>query len=206
MQRKAYQIMAGGAMNRMFLFAAALCLGLAGCSSPSVPPPLEGARIGGPFALTDQNGKTVRDTDFAGRYRIVYFGYTYCPDICPTDMAKIGQAMTLLDKDAPDVSAKVAPIFITVDPERDTPAVIKQFIGNFHPRITGLTGSLDAIGQVAKGHAVYFKREPASSDGGYLVGHTQIAYLMGPKGEPITSLPLEKDAKAIADELKHWVR
>ena len=78
---------------------------------------------------------------FAGKYRIVYFGYTYCPDVCPTDMARIGAAMKLLDKDAPAVSAKVVPIFITVDPVRDTPAVLKQFVANFHPRVVGLTGT-----------------------------------------------------------------
>ena len=129
-------------MYRLFpALALALALPLGGCggSATSSEPPLAGARIGGPFALTDQDGKTVRDTDFAGRYRIVYFGYTYCPDVCPTDMAKIGQAMHQLDKQAPRTAAKVVPIFITVDPERDTPAAIKQFVANFHPRIVGLT-------------------------------------------------------------------
>src|SRR3954462_13493976 len=124
--------MAGGAMYRMLPAVALFCaLPLAGCGGAKEEPPLAGARIGGPFALTDQDGKAVRDTDFAGKYRIVYFGYTYCPDVCPTDMAKIGQAMKILDKQAPGTAAKVVPIFITVDPERDTPAVLKQFVANF---------------------------------------------------------------------------
>ena len=201
--------MAGRAMNRMFLGIAAAAL-LAGCggadTSSNEAPPLAGARIGGPFALTDQHGKTVRDTDFAGRYRIVYFGYTYCPDICPTDMLKIGQAMRLLDKQTPRVSAKLVPIFITVDPARDTPEVLGKYVAAFHPRMIGLTGSPEAIGKVEQQYAVYAEKEPTAPGGGYLVGHTQIAYLMGPDGQPITSLPLEKDAAAIAEQLRHWVQ
>ena len=192
-------------MNRILQIVAALALlGTAACGGTSAEPPLAGARIGGPFALTNQDGKTVRDSDFAGKWRIVYFGYTFCPDICPTDMLKLGQAMQLLDKGDPQLSAKVAPIFISVDPERDTPAVVKQFVGQFHPRFTGLTGKLADIEQVAKGYAVAFRKEPAGDS--YLIGHTQIAYLMDAQGKPITSLPLEKDAQAIADELRRWVR
>lgn len=197
--------MAGRAMNRILqIVAAGALLVLAACGAPAEEPPLAGARIGGPFTLTDQNGKAVSDTDFAGKWRIVYFGYTYCPDICPTDMLKLGQAMKLLEKSDPADAAKVAPIFISVDPERDTPAAIKQFVGQFHPRFTGLTGSPDAIAKVAKEYAVAFRKEPSGTS--YLIGHTQVAYLMDGEGKPITSLPLEKDAQAIADEVKHWVR
>ena len=195
-------------MTRSLIPLALLCLApLAGCGAGTPEqPPLEGARIGGPFALTDQNGRTVRDTDFAGRYRIVYFGYTYCPDVCPTDMQKIGQAMKILDKDAPRVSQKVVPIFISVDPERDTPAAVKQFVANFYPRTVGLTGKPDQIAQVAKNYAVYYKKQPPGPGGGYMVDHLALAYLMGPNGEPLASLPLEKDGAAIAQEVRHWVR
>lgn len=196
-------------MNRIVAaLALAIALPLAACGGAGAPeqPPLAGAKIGGPFALTDQDGKTVRDGDFAGRYRIVYFGYTYCPDVCPTDMAKIGQAMKLLDKEAPRTSAKVVPIFITVDPERDTPAAVKQFVVNFHPRVVGLTGTPQAIAEVAKSYAVYYKKQPAGPGGGYLVDHLAVAFLMGPNGEPIASLPIDQDAKAIAEQVKHWVR
>jgi protein SCO1 len=177
---------------------------LAGCGAAPVEAPLAGARIGGPFTLIDQDGKTVRDTDFAGKYRIVYFGYTYCPDICPTDMAKIGQAMRRLDSAAPAVSARIVPIFISIDPERDRPAQLKSFVANFHPRLIGLTGSVDAIKAVARDYAVAFSKEPTPT--GYLMGHTAVAYLMDPTGKPITSLPLEKDAAAITAELRRWVR
>ncbi len=204
----AYQIMAGSAMNRILpAVALPLLLALAACGGgPAEAPPLEGAKIGGPFTLTDQHGKTVRDTDFAGKYRIVYFGYTYCPDVCPTDMLKIGQAMKALDKSAPATSAKIVPIFITVDPERDTPAALGQFLGNFYSRAVGLTGSPAAIAAVEKQYAVFAQKQPPAPGGGYLVGHTQIAYLMGPDGKPITSLPLEKDVPAIQAQLEHWVR
>lgn len=200
--------MAGDAMNRMFsaLALALLASPIAGCGGAPDQPPLAGARIGGPFALTDQDGRTVRDTDFAGRYRIVYFGYTYCPDVCPTDMQKIGQAMRELDKSDPKLSQKIVPIFITVDPERDTPAAIKQFVANFHPRIVGLTGTPEQIAKVAKDYAVYFKKQPAAPGGGYLVDHLAVAFLMGPQGEPIASLPIDRDGAAIAEQVRHWVR
>lgn len=195
-------------MYRMFPALALLAaLPLAGCGAAKpAEPPLAGAKIGGAFTLTDQNGKTVRDSDFAGKYRIVYFGYTYCPDVCPTDMAKIGQAMKLLDQQAPRVAARVVPIFITVDPERDTPAVIKQFVANFHPRIVGLTGSPQAIAAVARNYAIYFNKQPPAAGGGYMVDHVAIAYLMGPNGEPIATLPIDKDGAAIAEQVQHWVR
>ena len=194
-------------MNRMFPALALLlsAAALSGCGKREEPP-LAGAKIGGPFALTDQNGKTVRDTDFAGKYRIVYFGYTYCPDVCPTDMQKIGQAMRLLDKSDPKTSDKIVPIFITVDPERDTPPVLKQFVANFYPRVVGLTGSPDAVAKVAKEYAIYFKKQPVSAGGGYLVDHLAIAFLMDPQGKPMASLPIDKDGEAVAADLRRWVQ
>ncbi|MDQ0248583.1 protein SCO1/2 [Sphingomonas kyeonggiensis] len=194
-------------MSRIFQAFAPLLLIVSGCSGAAGDePPLAGARIGGPFALTDQAGKTVRDSDFAGKYRIVYFGYTYCPDICPNDMLKIGQAMKLLDKQAPAKAKAIVPIFITVDPERDTSKVVGEFIRNFDDRIVGLTGSPKAIEAVEKQYAVYAKKEAPGPGGAYLVGHSQIAYLMDGDGKPITSLPIEKDAAALVEQLDHWVK
>lgn len=189
-------------------FATALAVAalLGGCDGPAAPPPLAGARIGGAFALTDQDGRTVRDTDFAGKYRIVYFGYTYCPDVCPTDMQKLGQALRKLDAEAPAVSNRIVPIFISVDPARDTPPVLKRFVAAFHPRFIGLTGDSGAIAAVAREYAVYYRAEPANAGGGYIVGHSEVAYLMGPQGEPIAPLPLDKGADAVAAELRRWVR
>lgn len=199
--------MAGDTMSRIFQAFAPLLLIVSGCSGGAADePPLAGARIGGPFALTDPAGKTVRDGDFAGKYRIVYFGYTWCPDICPNDMLKIGQAMKTLDKQAPDKAKAIVPIFITIDPERDTPKVVGEFVRNFDDRIVGLTGTPAAIQAVTRQYAVYAKKEAPGPGGAYLVGHSQIAYLMDRDGKPITSLPIEKDAPALVAELEHWVK
>ena len=189
-----------------FATLSAAALLLAGCGPATSPPPLAGARIGGPFTLTDQDGKTVRDTDFAGKYRLVYFGYTYCPDVCPTDLQKVGQALRTLDKTDPALSAKLVPIFITVDPERDKPDVIKQFISNFHPRMIGLTGSPEAIASTAKEYGIQYSKQPAGPGGGYLVDHVAITYLMGPKGDPIAFFSRDMTPDAIVAELKRWVR
>src|SRR4051794_35151973 len=106
-----------------------LLLGLAPVAcKPAATPPLEGAAIGGPFSLVDQNGRTVSDRDFAGKYRIVYFGYSHCPDVCPTDLQKIGEALDRFEKKDADRAGKIQPIFITVDPERDTPAALKPWV------------------------------------------------------------------------------
>ena len=130
---------------------AALLLGLAACTSqPAGEPPLAGARIGGPFTLTDQNGRQVSDTAFAGKYRMVYFGYTFCPDVCPTALQHLMQGLKAFTADAPAEAAKIQPIFITVDPARDTPAVMKQYVAAFDPRLIGLTGSEAEIAAVAK--------------------------------------------------------
>jgi protein SCO1/2 len=191
------------------LAAAALFLApLAACSAPAPtqPAPLAGAKIGGPFALTDQNGRTVRDTAFAGRYRIVYFGYTFCPDVCPTDLQHLGAGLKLFEKSDPARAARVVPIFISVDPARDTPAVLKPYVAAFHPRLVGLTGSPGAIAAVAKAYAVYYQAQPPSAGGGYMVSHTQAAYLMGPDGAPIALLPAEGDPQGVADELGKWVK
>ena len=188
---------------------ACLLLSIAACSQgeqPAARPPLAGARIGGPFALVDQDGHPRTDRDYAGKYRIMYFGYTFCPDICPTDMAHIGQAMRQLRANDAGVAAKVVPIFVTVDPERDTPAVLKQFTSAFGPGIVGLTGSPDAIEAAKKGYAVFAQKGDRSAGGGYLVNHSRTAYLMGPDGAPIALLPQEGPPEGIVAEIKRWVR
>jgi protein SCO1 len=195
-------------MNRMPLaIAFLLAPALAGCgAAPQEQPRLAGARIGGPFTLTDQDGKTVRDSDFAGKYRLIYFGYTYCPDVCPTDLQRTTQALALLDKSDPRASAKIVPIFVSVDPERDTPARLKEFVGNFRPGLVGLTGSPAAIAAVAKQYAVSYSKQPAGPGGGYLVDHMAITYLMAPDGSPITFFTHDMAPDAVAAELRKWVR
>lgn len=185
----------------------ALALLVAACS-PGAPtpvrPPLEGARIGGPFTLTDQDGRTRTDRDFSGRWRIMYFGYTFCPDVCPLDMQNIGAGLKLFEKRDPADAAKVTPIFVTVDPERDTPAALKQFVSAFHPRMVGLTGGKDAIDAVAKEYGVYYAKGDATS-GGYLVNHSRQAYLMDQAGKPIALVPADRSPEAVAATLAEWV-
>ena len=192
-----------------FLALAALLIALllgACSSSAGDAPPLEGAKIGGPFTLIDQNGRQVTDKQFDGRYRLVYFGFTYCPDVCPVDLQSIGQAMRQLEKNDPEVAARVQPIFISVDPERDTPAVLKQYVSAFHPRLIGLTGTPEQIADVAKKYGIFYQKQENAGASDYMVDHLRIALLFGPKGEPIAILPHDKGADAMAAELKRWVK
>ena len=189
--------------------AAALILSLTACggSAPDAgPPPLEGARMGGAFSLINQDGKTTTEKDFAGKYRLIYFGYTFCPDICPVDAQLMGQALTLFEKEDRARAAKLVPIFISVDPARDTPTVVKQFVSNFHPRMVGLTGSVAQIDEMTQRYGVAFMREKPNAQGAYLVNHARMIVLYGPQGEPIAIMPQGDDPKAIVAELSRWVR
>ena len=197
-------------MNDRRLLALLLCLAAAGASVGGCrqePPPLAGARMGGPFTLTDQNGRRVSSDAFAGKYRIVYFGYTFCPDVCPVDLQLINAALRQLEEKDPQRAARVVPIFITTDPARDTPAVLREFAANFHPRLVALTGSRDEVGRVARAHGVYFEaRLPQAGAEGYLVDHNRIAVLYGPEGEPIAILPHERGPAGVLEALERWVR
>ena len=188
--------------------AIAAALSLAGCSASSAPaeePPLAGAAIGGDFALTNSKGETVRWGDFAGKYRIVYFGYAFCPDVCPTDMQRVAQGLKELAAKDPAKAARIAAMFITVDPERDTQEVVGEFAAAFSPDIVGLTGTPDQIAAAARAFKVFYQKGEAQPGGGYLVDHSNVTYLFGPEGEPIATLPTDKGAKAVAAELDRWV-
>lgn len=184
-------------------FLAPATLVLAACSAqPAAQPPLAGARIGGPFSLTDQNGRTVTDRDFAGKYRIMYFGYTFCPDVCPVDVQNISAALKLVEERDADLAQRIVPVFVTVDPARDTPAVLKQFAGNFHPRLVALTGTPEAIAATTKAFGIYSARGAGTADG-YLVDHSRQIYLMDKDGKPLALLP-EGPPQAMADEIAKW--
>src|SRR5689334_21986648 len=139
------------------------------------------ADVGGPFQLTDQHGKRVSDRDFRGRTMLIYFGYSFCPDVCPTTLAVIAQA---LDK-AGDSAARVTPIFITIDPERDTPKVLDDYMKAFGPSFVGLTGSVAEIKDVEKKFRVYAAKKPLEG-GNYGMDHSSVIYLMGPDGKMIS--------------------
>lgn len=187
------------------LAAAALALGGCEATAPKMEPPLAGAAIGGDFALTNSKGETVRWGDFAGKYRIVYFGYAFCPDICPTDMQRVAQGLKVLKASDPGKAAKIVPLFITVDPERDTPAVVGEFAAAFSPDIIGLTGTPEQIAAAAKAFKVYHARGEAVAGGGYLVDHSNVVYLFGPEGEPLAMLPVDQGGDAVAAEIDKWV-
>ena len=206
-------------MNRRAMFmpfrtlaAAVLPLLLAACGGATCKPPsnapLEGATIGGPFTLKDSKGKDVRWSDFQGNYRIVYFGYTFCPDACPMDVQVMSQGFAQFEKEEPELAKYVQPIFISIDPARDTPEIVGEFTAAFHPRLRGLTGTEDEVGQAAKAFATYYAKGKESA-GGYLMDHGRAAYLMGCKGEPLAILPVQGPKSGpgeVAAELKKWVR
>ncbi|MFN4136284.1 MAG: SCO family protein [Novosphingobium sp.] len=191
----------------MLLPLAATCtFALGACGSePSDPPPLAGAAIGGDFTLTGKDGKPVRWSDFDGKYRVVYFGYTFCPDVCPVDLLNIAQGVRLFGKENAGFAGRIVPVFITIDPARDTPEVVGRFAANFGPEVVGLTGTQAEIDAVAKKWAVFHARREGGTPDAYLMDHSRGAFLMGPKGEPIALLPAEKDGKAVAAELARWV-
>jgi protein SCO1/2 len=167
--------------------------------------PLAGAAIGGPFTLIDSNSKTVRWSDFDGKYRIVYFGYTYCPDVCPLDMQRLMQGFASYKKEHPELAAQIVPMFISVDPARDTPKVVVEFTHAFSDDLLGLTGSPEQVAQAAKAFAIYYEKGKPNAEGGYLVNHSTQTYLMGRKGEPIALVPIDEGPQAVAESLEKWV-
>jgi protein SCO1/2 len=177
-----------------------------GSSSVTAEPPLAGAKIGGPFTLTNQDGERTSEEQFKGQYRIIYFGYSYCPDVCPVDLANIMLGLKQAEQENPALAAKVQPLFISVDPERDTPAVLKQYVSAFHPRLIGLTGSPEEIAAVAKKYLIVYNIRKDEQSSEYLVDHSRQAYLFGPEGEPLALLPFDGTPQQVADEIGRWVR
>ncbi len=156
------------------------------------------ALIGGPFSLVGADGKPVTDRDFRGRYMLIFFGFTHCPDICPAELQVIAQALEQLG----DKAKKMVPIFITLDPERDTPDAMANFVKSFGPNFVGLTGSPEAIAAAAKAYRVaYSKVENKDSAGDYSVDHSALVYLMDPKGRYVTHFSYGLSADQMAQKL-----
>jgi cytochrome oxidase Cu insertion factor (SCO1/SenC/PrrC family) len=173
-----------------------LTLALAGPALPQEPDQARAARlmddlmwgrghVGGPFELIDQNGNRRTDADFRGKLLIVFFGYTTCPDICPTELMQIALALDKLGKTADEVQ----PLFISVDPERDTPSVLAPYVGQFHPRLIGLTGTSEQIKAVADSYKAYYAKYLPPDGAVYLIDHTGFVYLMGRAGEYLGFFP-----------------
>lgn len=156
------------------------------------------ALVGGPFTLVDQDGQTVTDRDFRGRWMLVYFGYTFCPDVCPTELQVMADALDRLGEQA----GKVQPVFVTVDPARDTPEVLKDYTANFGHGMVGLTGSPDQVSEAAKAYRVYFRKAEVEGSSGYLMDHSSVIYLMDPKGQFATHFPHGSTPEAVVEELR----
>jgi protein SCO1/2 len=173
------------------VLSAALLLG--GRSGPAV------AAIGGPFSLTDQNGQTFTQANLKGKPHLIFFGFTHCPDVCPTALFDMSELLRNLDKDGDRVGA----LFITVDPERDTPAVLKDYLSSFDPRLRGLTGDPAAVATVEKAYRVYAKKVP-TQDGDYTMDHTAIVYLMDKNGQFVRPFDLKRKPQEAAADLRNY--
>jgi protein SCO1 len=158
------------------------------------------AGVGGPFRLEDQNGRPFTNQDMKGRPFLVFFGYTHCPDICPTTLFDMSQVLQKLGPDADRTGA----LFITVDPERDTPAVLKDYLSNFDPHVRGLTGDQSAVNVAIKAYRVYAKKVPLEH-GDYTMDHTAIVYLMDKNGRFVAPFNLKQTPDAAAAELRRYL-
>jgi protein SCO1/2 len=155
--------------------------------------------VGGPFELTDHTGRVRTERDFRGQLMLVYFGFTYCPDICPTDLQAIGQALDKLGRDG----ERVQPLFVTVDPERDTAQHLAEYVPLFHPRLIGLTGSLDAVRKAADAYKVYFAKVPSGKESGdYTVDHSAFIYLMDRDGNYLGFFPPGTTAERMVEIIR----
>jgi len=165
----------------------------------NVSSPATSSAAGGPFSLIDGSGATVTDQTYRGKWELVFFGYTYCPDLCPTTLNTISDALAALGP----LADKVQPLFITIDPKRDTQAVMRDYVKNFDPRIVGLTGSPEAIAAVAKEYKIYYAvHRTGDGPDDYLMDHSGFVYLMDPAGRFVRVLSGETAARAVADKLR----
>jgi protein SCO1/2 len=169
------------------------------------PMAVAGADIGGPFTLLDHTGKTVTDNDFADSYRLIYFGFTYCPAICPTELQKISAVLKNLEQDQADLAAKIQPLFISVDPERDTPEVMKEYVSLFHPRLIGLTGSVAQIDDVKKNYRIYAAKVKPEASTEYTVDHSSFIYFMSPQGQLLGIYRSTDSAEMITAEIEKLI-
>jgi protein SCO1 len=187
-------VVLGAFLAGLVLFFGVILLITGRTSTPAV------AAVGGPFHLVDQNGKAVSDTDMKGHPFLVFFGFTHCPDVCPTTLFEISEVLRKLGPDADRTGA----LFITVDPERDTPASMKDYLSNFDPHLRGLTGDEAAVNAAIKAYRVYAKKVPV--DGGdYTMDHTAIVYLMDKDGHFVAPFSLKRTPEAAADDLRRYL-
>jgi protein SCO1/2 len=193
------------AAGLLLVLLLSLLLAACGGDKAAAEPPLKGSPYSGRFSLTDQDGRRITDRQFAGRYRLVYFGFANCPDVCPVDLQVMGQGLRRFEAKHPERAERVQPIFITVDPARDTPHVLKAYVANFHPRLIGLTGTDQEIKATLRAHGGSDMGKEETPSGGYNINHSRYMILMGPEAEPIAIVPHETP-DAVAAGLDRWVR
>lgn len=184
-------------------FLAGLATVLAGIlvmTGRSGQPLVQTSAIGGPFQLLDQDGRPFTDQDLKGRPTLIFFGFTHCPDVCPTKLFEVSEVLRALGPDADRAQA----LFITVDPERDTPQVLKDYLANFDPHLRGLTGDSDAVAGVIKAYRVYAKKVPLEG-GSYTMDHTAIVYLMDKEGRFVAPFRLSGTPQEAAAELRKYL-
>ena len=195
----------------LFLIALLLFAGNAASADDTLPDQFTAARmmddlmyghgtVGGPFTLTDQNGHKRSDSDFRGKLMIVYFGYTFCPDVCPADLMAITQALHALGPAANGVQ----PVFITLDPERDT-KVLAEYVRAFHKSLIGLTGSPEEVRKVANAYKAFYAKVPGVRDGDYAIDHTGVIYLMGRNGEYLGFMPPQTGPEKLTEILRKYL-
>lgn len=163
------------------------------------------ALIGGPFQLVNHHGHRVIDSDFRGHLMLVYFGYTFCPDVCPLDMARLSAALDILEGRGADMSLIWA-LFVTIDPGRDSPRILDKFLTAFHPRLMGLTGSHAQIAKAAAAYKVYYAKVPGDEGTDYLMDHSNNIYVMGPDGKFISFFSSLDSPDVMADELSRLLQ
>jgi protein SCO1/2 len=191
-------VLVAAVLGGLVILGAGVLLGLANRDTPrGAAGTLLASAIGGPFRLVDQHGNTVTDADLKGRWSLVYFGYTHCPDACPTALNDIAIA---LDELGPKRDG-VRPVFITVDPERDTPEVLKDYVASFDAPILALTGSPEEIARAAKAYRVYYAKH-AEPGGDYSMDHSSVIYVMDPEGRFTASFTHQNAPEEIAERLK----
>jgi protein SCO1/2 len=169
------------------------------------PPSTAAVSIGGPFELVDQHGAPRTDADFRGRYLVMYFGFTHCPDTCPTALLKITHALEALAELDAAKAERVVPMFISVDPERDTPEALRSYAEHFHPRLVALTGTPRQLQELGRAYGVFFAKVPAGPPGEYLMDHTGFVYLIGPDGNYLEHFESDASVDDLLDALRRHV-
>lgn len=171
-------------------------------AGPSIGAP----SIGGPFKLVDTNGRVFTSDDLKGKYALLYFGFTHCPDICPDELSKAAKAVDMAQQRAGRAARELIPVFISIDPERDTVQQVRKYTSHFHPKMIGLTGAPEDCERAAKQYRVFYHKTDVQSDGDYLVDHSIIMYLIGPDGEFVSYYGRNHSAESMAQDIASKMR